>query len=54
MPGIEFAQTRSTVDEQLALYTNYVGACERIYRTPIPIAFTVCPLLTICYSLANT
>lgn len=41
MPGPEFQQTRTLIDEQITLYVNYVGACERIYKTPIPIAFTV-------------
>ena len=41
MPGPEFQQARLWIDEQIALYVNYVGACERIYKTPIPIAFTV-------------
>lgn len=41
MPGQEYQQTRSWIDEQIMLYVNYVGACERIYKTPIPIAFTV-------------
>ena len=41
MPGPEFQQARTHIDEQIVLYVNYVGACERIYKTPIPIAFTV-------------
>ena len=41
MPGPDFQQARTHIDEQIVLYVNYVGACERIYKTPIPIAFTV-------------
>ena len=41
MAGPEFQQARTHIDEQIVLYVNYVGACERIYKTPIPIAFTV-------------
>lgn len=39
--GDEFKQTRVWIDEQLTLYVNYVGACERIFKTAIPVAFTV-------------
>ena len=41
MPGDTFQQTRVWADEQVMLYVNYVGACERISKTPIPLAYTV-------------
>ena len=41
MPGDSFQQTRVWADEQVMLYVNYVGACERISKTPIPLAYTV-------------
>ena len=30
----------ATVDQFIVDYTNYVGACERIQRTPIPLPYT--------------
>ena len=53
MPGQEFKQTRTWVDEQIMLYVNYVGACERIYKTPIPIAFTVSFVQLFCQILQS-
>ena len=41
MPGDSFQQTRAWADEQIMLYVDYVGACERISKTPIPLAYTV-------------
>ena len=41
MPGPETQQVRVYIDEQIQLYVNCVGACERIYKTPVPFAFTV-------------
>ena len=41
MPGHEFDQTRAHIDDQLVLYVNCVGACERIYKSPVPHAFSV-------------
>lgn len=30
----------ATTDQLIVDYTNYVGACERIQRTPIPLPYT--------------
>ena len=30
------------MEEQVTLYVNMAGACERIYKTPIPPAYTRC------------
>ncbi len=34
------AAQRFRIDENLTAFEDYVGACERILRTPIPVSYT--------------
>lgn len=43
LPGPEHKVTRSWIDNEIMKYIDIVGGCERIYKTAIPVAFTVCP-----------
>ncbi len=39
-PRLRLQATR--MDESLTFFTDAVGACERILRTPIPLSYTRC------------